>query len=74
MNIEIVRELARQWRAKAEPTHNRHDDYVMDRAEDQIQHSLHEKKVDEAIQIARRECAQDLEDVIRIFTEFKYKK
>ena len=74
MNIEIVRELARQWRAKAEPTPQNPETYAMDRAEDQIHQSLHEKKVDEAIQTARRECAQDLEDVIRIFTEFKYKK
>ena len=71
MNTEIVRELARQWREAAEPMPMQIESAS---EEKMISHSLLEKKLDEVADQTLKRCAQDLEDVIRIYTEFKYKR
>jgi hypothetical protein len=74
MNIEIVRELARQWRRKADPEPAIPAQAIDEESmpPDTITKSLSDKLVDEAVQDTLKACSQDLEDVIKIFNDFKY--
>lgn len=79
MNIEIVKELARQWRRASEPETLARDINVGMVDEQQydaahIKESMLEVKIVEAKQATLKQCAKDLEDVIQIFHEFKYPK
>lgn len=71
MNTEIIKELARTWRAKAEPRPCEVEEAPMKIA-DTIKVSVMEKKIDEAVQETLKHCAKDLEDVVKIFNEFKH--
>jgi hypothetical protein len=68
MNTEIVRELARQWRKKAESRPCRVDEQQRDAS--YITETALEAKIDEAVQDTLRYCSQELEDVIRIYDYF----
>lgn len=69
MNTEIVRELVRQWRRKAEPATVSSETAVGDEA-NTITQSVLDRRLLASVAEARKECAQDLEDVIRIYCEF----
>ena len=72
MNVEIIKELARQWRnnatcnsisIEAPPDDGRGESHARDIAE------LKKQEIAKEILL---QCAQDLEDVVRIYNDFKY--
>lgn len=76
MNTEIVKELVRIWRENAQPLSLdiTGGETAVEEGQETISSSILDKKVREATQEALRTCAQDLEDVIRIYTEFRFKR
>ena len=75
MNVEIVKELVRQWRKRAEPPAMRYnipDERYDGSGSNEIRHPPVEQLEEQLRRDTIRQCAQDLDDVIRIYTEFKH--
>lgn len=69
MNVEIVRELARIWRKRGTPEPMQYREVPKEMSEPP---DLLQQKLDQAQEETFNQCAQDLEDVIRIYHEFKH--